>query len=216
MKRLARASAQSALNLTFFAVVATALLTFTYQLTHEQIVRSEEKEKFKLIAQLVPPELFDNDIMQDKLPVPASEELGTENVTTAYRARLKGEPSAVVLESIAPDGYAGKISLVLAVRPDGHLLGVRVVAHKETPGLGDYIELAKSPWIRVFEGQTLAEHEDGYWKVKKDGGHFEHRAGATVTPRAIVKAVNKALHYFERNSEILFATAPAAPERKKK
>jgi electron transport complex protein RnfG len=205
MKRIARSTLQTAVNLVFFAVLATAVLASTYFMTHDAIVKSEEAEKMKLINQIVPAALFDNDIIQDKLSVPASELLGTGDSTIAYRARLKGEPTVVVLESVAPDGYSGRIALILAVRANGELAGVRVVAHKETPGLGDYIELPKSPWIKGFDGKSRAVYKDADWKVKKDGGQFDHMAGATITPRAIVKAVNKALIYYGENRDRLFA-----------
>ncbi|MDO8988349.1 MAG: electron transport complex subunit RsxG [Sideroxyarcus sp.] len=215
MKRIARSSLQTAANLVFFAVLATAILSTTFFMTRDAIVKSEEAVKLKLIMQIVPSTLFDNDIIQDKLSIPASELLGTDDETIAYRARLKGEPTAVVLESVAPDGYSGRISLVLAVRANGELAGVRVVAHKETPGLGDYIELTKSTWITVFDGKSRAAYKDADWKVKKDGGQFEHMAGATITPRAIVKAVNKALIYFEENRDKLFAAAEPKKEEAK-
>jgi Na+-translocating ferredoxin:NAD+ oxidoreductase subunit G len=212
MKRIARSTLQTAINLVFFAVLGTAILASTFFLTHDAIVKSEEGEKMKLIMQIVPPELFDNDVIKDTLSIPASELLGTDDVTTAYRARLKGEPSAVVLSAIAPDGYSGKISLILAVRANGELAGVRVVAHKETPGLGDYIELPKSPWIKSFDGKSREVYKDADWKVKKDGGKFDHMAGATITPRAVVKAVHKALIYFEQNRDKLFVASEPKKE----
>jgi len=205
MKRIARSTLQTAVNLVFFAVIATAVLASTFFMTRDAIRKSEEAEKLKLINQIVPPTLFDNDIIQDTLSIPASELLGTGDTTVAYRARLKGDPSAVVLESVAPDGYSGKIALILAVRANGELAGVRVVAHKETPGLGDYIELPKSPWIKGFDGKSRAVYKDADWKVKKDGGQFDYMAGATITPRAVVKAVNKALIYYGENRDKLFA-----------
>ncbi len=211
MKRIARSTLQTAVNLVFFAVIGTAILASTFFMTHDAIVKSEEAEKLKLIMQIVPSSLFDNDVIQDTMSVPASELLGTADTTTAYRARLKGEPSAVVLEAIAPDGYSGKIFLILAVRANGELAGVRVVAHKETPGLGDYIELPKSPWIKGFDGKSRETYKDADWKVKKDGGQFDYMAGATITPRAVVKAVNKALIYFGENRDKLFAEQKPTP-----
>ena len=205
MRRIARSTLQTAINLVFFAVIGTAILASVFFLTRDAIRKSEENEKLKLIMQIVPPALFDNDIIQDTLDIPANDLLGTEETTPAYRARLKGEPSAVVLSSVAPDGYGGKISLILAVRSNGELAGVRVVTHKETPGLGDYIELPKSPWIKGFDGKSLAVYKDADWKVKKDGGKFDYMAGATITPRAVVKAVHKALIYFSENRDKLFA-----------
>ncbi len=205
MKRIARSTLQTAINLVFFAVLGTAVLASTFFMTHDAIQKSEEGEKLKLIMQIVPHELFDNDIIQDKLAIAPDALLGTSDSTTAYRARLKGEPSAVVLEAIAPDGYSGKIWLILAVRANGELAGVRVVSHHETPGLGDYIDIQKSPWIKGFDGKSRAVYKDADWKVKKDGGQFDYMAGATITPRAVVKAVNKALIYFEQNRDKLFA-----------
>jgi electron transport complex protein RnfG len=215
MKRIARSTLQTAVNLVFFSVLATAVLASTFFLTRDEIKKSVEGEKLKLINQIVPSDLFDNDIINDTLNIPANEMLGTEDVTVAYRARLKGENSAVVLESVAPDGYSGRIWLILAVRANGELAGVRVVAHKETPGLGDYIELPKGPWIKNFDGKSRAVYTDADWKVKKDGGQFDYMAGATITPRAIVKAVNKALVYFEANRDQLFAMSEPKKEEAK-
>jgi electron transport complex protein RnfG len=215
MRRIARSTLQTAINLVFFAVLATAILASTYFLTRDEIKKSEDAEKMKLINQLVPVALYDNDIIKDTLAIPADELLGTEDTTLAYRARLNGEDSAVVLESVAPDGYSGRIWLILAVRANGELAGVRVVTHKETPGLGDYIELPKSPWIKGFDGKSRAQYKDADWKVKKDGGQFDYMAGATITPRAIVKAVNKALIYFEQNRDKLFAANEPQKENAK-
>jgi electron transport complex protein RnfG len=215
MKRLARASLQSAVNLVFFAVIGTAVLASTFFLTHDEIVKSEKAEKLKLITQIVPAELFDNDVIQDSIDIPADPLLGNEDSTLAYRARLNGEPSAVVLEAVAPDGYSGKIALILAVRANGELAGVRVVTHKETPGLGDYIELPKSPWIKGFDGKSRETYTDADWKVKKDSGKFDYMAGATITPRAVVKAVNKALQYFAANRDTLLAARTPKPQKEK-
>ncbi len=213
MRRIARSTLQTAVNLVFFAILGTTVLASTFFLTHDAIVKSEEGEKLKLITQIVPPALFDNNIVQDTLIIPPDPLLGTEDDTAAYRARLNGEPSAVVLQAIAPDGYSGRISLILAVRPNGELTGVRIVAHKETPGLGDYIELPKSPWIRGFDGKSRTEYSDADWKVKKDGGKFDYMTGATITPRAVVKAVNKALIYFANNRAKLLCETSAVQEK---
>ena len=206
-----KSTLKTALNMVLFAVVGTAILAFTFMRTHALIVKSEEAEKLKLITQIVAPALFDNDIVKDTVEVPASAQLGTDEPGIAYRARLQGKPSVVILQAIAPDGYSGKISLILAIREDATLAGVRVVAHKETPGLGDYIDYAKNHWISVFDGTSHARYKEDDWQVKKDGGQFDYMAGATITPRAVVKAVHKALHYFEENREKLFATTAAQP-----
>lgn len=201
---MTQASVYTALNLLFFALVGTALLALTYELTHETIARSEEIEKLKLIRQIAPAAAFDNDIIKDTVILAADALLGNDNETVAYRGRLKHKPAIAVLQASAPDGYSGKINLIIAIHHDGRIGGVRVISHRETPGLGDYIEIAKSNWITGFNDTSLESHKDGDWKVKKDGGKFDYMAGATVTPRAIVKAVHKALRYFALHRDELF------------
>jgi len=212
MKDLSRATLLAAVNLLVFTSIGTAMLAFTFNQTRAPITKSEEQEKLKLISQLLPPSLFDNNVVRDMLTLKADTLLGTSDNSLAYRARLHGKPSAVVLEAVAPDGYSGKISLLVAIKASGEIAGVRVVSHHETPGLGDYIDLGKSPWIRNFDGTSQARYKDPDWKVKKDGGQFDYMAGATITPRAVIKAVHKTLQYFEQNRDKLFAVA-TAPEK---
>lgn len=210
-----RNSVRTAGILIAFTLVGTALLAYTFQVTRDIIAASEEREKLALITQTLPPALFDNDIIADAVELPATEELGTTAPSRVYRATLKGEPAALVFEVVAPDGYSGRISLLVAVRASGELAGVRVVSHNETPGLGDYIDVAKSPWIHVFDGKSLANVRPDGWKVKKDGGEFAYMSGATITPRAVVKAVHRALLYFDKEGGPLFAR-PAARQEKAK
>ena len=153
---VARFTLKTAINMALFTVVGTAILAFTYMQTRELILKSEEAEKLKLITQIVSPNLFDNDIVKDTVEVPASAQLGTDEPGIAYRARLQGKPSVVVLQATAPDGYSGKIRLIVAVREDATVAGVRVVAHKETPGLGDYIEYAKTGSCVAWENANVA------------------------------------------------------------
>lgn len=205
MKRLTKATLRTALNLLFFTLIGTTILAFTFNVTHELIAQSEETAKLKLINQIAAPSMYDNDLIRDTIILPASAQLGTEQDTIAYRGRLKGQPSIVVLEAIAPDGYSGKISMIVAINYTGVISGVRVVAHKETPGLGDYIDIAKNKWISLFGGASHQRYQEDDWQVKKDGGQIDYMAGATITPRAVAKAVHKALHYFEENRAGLFA-----------
>ncbi|HEX7454809.1 MAG TPA: electron transport complex subunit RsxG [Gallionella sp.] len=204
-RTMAKASFHTAINLAVFALIGTAILAFTYSQTHDRIAQSEEAEKLKLISQIVPQDLLDNDIIKDTLDIKPDALLGNEGITTAYRARLQNKPSVLVLEAVAPDGYSGKIALLVAIRDNGEVAGVRVVAHKETPGLGDYIEVTRSNWIKGFDGTSLEKYKNADWKVKKDGGQFDYMAGATITPRAVVKAVHKTLQYFAQHHDALFA-----------
>jgi electron transport complex protein RnfG len=203
-RTMVKASFITALNLLVFAVIGTALLALTYELTHDSIARSEEQEKLKLVTQIVPADAYDNDIIKSTAQLPADELLGNDDTTIAYIGRLKDQPSIAVLQVIAPDGYAGKISLIVSVHDNGRIGGVRVISHKETPGLGDYIDIAKNKWITIFDGTSLESIKDSDWKVKKDGGQFDYMAGATITPRAVVKAVHKALKYFAQHRDEMF------------
>lgn len=138
MKRtLAKSSLQTALNLLFFTVIGTTVLAFTYNQTKTPIEHSEEQERLQLISQIVPPEIADNDMIHDAIEIKPDPLLGTNEDTIAYRARLKGQATAVVLQAVAPDGYSGRIDLILAIRSTGQVSGVRAVAHREAPGLGD-------------------------------------------------------------------------------
>ena len=195
-----------------FTVLGTLVLASAFFATRAPIEESERQARLELFQQVLPAALHDNDLLKDTAIVVAGGELGNRDETLAYRARLAGQPSAVILEATAPDGYSGDIKLLVAVRTDGSIAGVRVVAHKETPGLGDYVDIAHGDWIKNFDEQSLAKTSDDAWRVKKDGGSFDYMAGATITPRAVVKAVHKTLKYFEAHRDELFA-APAAGEK---
>lgn len=210
-KNIIKHAVVTALILTAFTIVGTAMLAGTFQATKAPIAESERQAKLHLLSQVMPASLHDNDLLADSLDIPATPELGLKSGSTVYRARMKGEPAGVVLEAIAPDGYSGEIKLLIGIAVDGSLTGVRVLTHKETPGLGDYIELAHGEWIRNFDGRSLAIIPEEGWKVKKDGGQFEYMTGATITPRAVVKAVHKALQYYGQAHERLFASASAKP-----
>ncbi|OGV72973.1 MAG: electron transporter RnfG [Methylophilales bacterium RIFCSPHIGHO2_02_FULL_57_10] len=189
-----------------FTVLGTALLAYTFSTTREPIAKSEAEARMALFRQILPETLHDNDLLKDVVKIAPGGDLGNRDETLAYRARLNGQPSAVVLEAVAPDGYSGDIKLLIAVRGDGEIIGVRTLAHKETPGLGDYIDIGHGDWIKKnFDGQSLAKTPDAGWKVKKDNGRFDYMAGATITPRAVVKAVHKALQYFAAHRDELFA-----------
>ena len=189
-----------------FTVAGTTLLAYTFFATREPIARSEAEARMALFRQILPESMHDNDLLKDTLRIPAGGGLNNRDETLAYRARLAGKPSAVILETVAPDGYSGDIKLLVAIQADGAIAGVRVLAHKETPGLGDYIDIAHGDWIKKnFDGQSLAKTPDDSWKVKKDGGQFDYMAGATITPRAVVKAVHGALKYFAAQRDALFA-----------
>jgi electron transport complex protein RnfG len=187
-----------------FAVAGTTLVALTEFTTADAIVENERQMLLRNLYALLPADKLDNDIASDTLELPAAPLLGTESSSTAYRARLRGEPVAVIFNSIAPNGYNGKIYLLVGVNIDGRLAGVRVVKHAETPGLGDGIEIRKSPWIRAFDGKSLDNPDADGWRVKRDGGEFDQLTGATITPRAIIAAVRNTLLYYRQNADMIF------------
>lgn len=205
---------RTALILFVFVIIFTGLLSAAYLWTKPAIEASAVEEKMKLINEILPGSEYDNALLADTVPLPATKALNLDEPSTVYRARKNGQPAALVFEAVAPDGYAGKIKLILAIRADGQVAGVRVTQHKETPGLGDYVDPKKDknkarPWITQFVGMSLANVTDKDWKVKKDGGRIDYHAGATVTPRAVSKAVFKAVQWAAANREQLFATTGA-------
>lgn len=198
-------TSKTAITLILFAVVFTALLVFVFQITKVPIEKSEAAARLSLFRQIVPQRTHNNDLLKDTVTIAPSDLLGNKQATIANRARINNEPAAVIIEAIAHDGYSGDIKLLIAIKANGSISGVRVLAHKETPGLGDYIDIAKDNWIKLFDNESLLKTAESQWKVKKDGGAFDYMAGATITPRAVVKAVHKALQYFEANKQALFA-----------
>jgi len=194
----------SGVFLALFAVVGTTLVALTEYSTSAAITENERQVLLRNLYALLPRDKLDNDIATDTLQLPASTLLGTDDASTVYRARLGGEPVAAIFNSVAPDGYNGKILLLVGVYIDGRLAGVRVVKHAETPGLGDAVEIRKSPWINDFAGKSLANPTPERWRVKRDGGDFDQFTGATITPRAVVAAVRNTLLYYQQNADMIF------------
>lgn len=193
------------LMLAVFAIVATSLVSLTEINTRDQILENERQALLSALNALVDTKRYDNDILADSITLPETAELHTKKMTQVYRARKGNTPVAAVFTSIAPNGYNGKIKLLVGIYYDGTLAGVRVIQHKETPGLGDKIDLKKADWILAFNGLSLLNPADSKWKVKKDGGDFDQFTGATITPRAVVLAVKNALQYFKQHRNELFA-----------
>ncbi len=200
----------SAVMLGLFAMIGTALVAFTFDVTHERIAATERADLLRNLHRIVPAERHDNDLFTDTIQVIAPEFLGTSAPVTVYRARKEGKPVAVVLSPVAPDGYSGDIRLLVGIYEDGTLAGVRVTSQHETPGLGDLIDESRSDWILKFTGRSLKNPTEKQWKVKKDGGAFDQFTGATITPRAVVKAVRNALIYFKQHEDKLFGEEAAA------
>lgn len=203
---MARNMGIAALILSGFAVVGTGLVALTYTGTKDLIAANERAALLANLNALVPPERYDNRVTEDTLQIKDPRWLGTGEPVTLFRAYKDDQPVALFGTPVAPDGYGGPIKLLVGVYADGTLAGVRVLSHKETPGLGDAIESTRSDWILTFADKSLDNSEIENWKVKKDGGVFDQFTGATITPRAIVEAVRKFLVYFDKHKERLFAS----------
>jgi len=190
------------------AAIAVAMLSGVQILTRERIAAEQHRAQLATLNVVLPAALYDNDPIADRIAVRAPAWLGSDEAVNVWRARRGGVGSAVVIEAVAPDGYVGPIRLLIGVHADGTVSGVRVTAHSETPGLGDGIDAAKSNWIDRFAGRALGNPARERWTVQRDGGGFDQFAGATVTPRAIVRAVRRTLDYLERHQAELYAAAP--------
>lgn len=194
----------SATFLGLFAIIGTTMVALIYDATEERIAANERAFLLKSLHTLIPPEKHDNDLFSDVIEVTEKELLGSANAIRVYRARLAKQPVAAIINAVAPDGYSGSIELLVAIRYDGTLAGVRVVKHKETPGLGDAIDANKSDWILDFNDRSLSNPDKKGWAVKRDGGIFDQFTGATISPRAVVNAVHRSLLYFDTHKDELF------------
>jgi electron transport complex protein RnfG len=183
--------------LAVFALLASVLLGVTNWSTEDTIQQRLDEDLKKSLEEVVPAALHDNDMLQDTLTIPSADFNIGANETTVYLAKKSGKVAAVCFKFIAPDGYSGPINLIMGVDRDGNILGVRVLSHKETPGLGDKIEVTKSDWILSFVGRSLDALTPAQWAVKKDGGVFDQFAGATITPRKSVQAIHRGLQLFK-------------------
>jgi len=193
-----------ALTLAIIAAVLTAVLALVASFTRERIASNEQAWIRQRLDALLPPSTHDNDLLADSIAVTAPDLLGSAQPVKIYRARRAGAPVAAVLRPIAPDGYRGPIELLVAIGQDGRLIGVQVIRHEETPGLGDAFESRDVHWLDRFRGRSLTDPPIQRWTVRRDGGDFDAFTGATITPRAIVKAVRNALEYYQRNSRRIF------------
>jgi len=190
--------------LIIFAATGAALVGLTFTQTEDDIKHNEKLTLLRKLNNIIPANTYNNDLLIDTITIKASRLLGTKENSIAYRARNSGKNVAVVLTSVAPSGYNGPIHMLVGINESGRLAGVRVVKHRETPGLGDAVSITHSNWILGFDNKSLSNPDEKYWKVKRDGGHFDQFTGATITPRAVVKAIHNALLYFKKNQELLF------------
>lgn len=198
------------LSLGIVAMATCVTLVIANQLTRPKVIEAEKHDLQMTLTEVLPAGFADNDMLADNIKV--TDDSG--HAVTIYRARKAGTMQGAVFQTSAR-GYAGDILVLIGIDTDGRLLGARVIKHLETPGLGDKIEASKSKWIKDFEGKSLESPPADKWAVKKDGGVFDQFAGATITPRAVVKAVKQGLTFFAAHrTEILAPNAREATEGK--
>ena len=203
MATLGQSMIKNAIGLAIFAVVTAGLIAVTQVLTAERIEHQQREAQASALREIIPPRDHDNSLLDDRFQVPATASLGNREPIEGHRARQGEDVIGVILPVIAPDGYSGNIHLLVGISHGGEVLGVRVTSHQETPGLGDKIELRKGDWILSFDGRALDNPDSSGWQVVRDGGEFDQFTGATITPRAVVRAVYRALHFFDEHRDFL-------------
>lgn len=205
MQILGQSISRNSLLLGMFALGTTLLISATYLLTKDRIALEQRKAEEKALLEIVSASRHDNSMLDDTIAVDATTKgLSLRNAKQIYLARKNGKAVAAVIPVLAPDGYSGDISLIVGVNVDGSIAGVRALKHKETPGLGDYVDIKKSDWVLGFNGTSLNNPPLAQWAVKKDKGHFDQFTGATITPRAVVAATLRALQYAQTHRDALF------------
>jgi electron transport complex protein RnfG len=212
---MAERSGHNIAALAFVAVVAViggGLIGLSHELSRDRIAENQRARLRDTLHQVLDPAAHDNDLEASRRRVVAPELLGTAEPVDVFIATLRGEPVAALFATVAPRGYSGPIELLVGVATDGSVTGVRVLSHRETPGLGDAVELRRSAWIEQFTGMDSARLGPAGWAVSKRGGHFDSITGATVTPTAVIEAVRDTLIYFRANRDALFAPVPQTDE----
>ena len=194
----------TAMLLMVFAIIGSGIVGLTHETTFERIKRNEQLVLLRKLNTILPSSEYDNDLLDDQIMLEKDILLGTSAPSKAYLAYSSGIPVAAVLSPVAPNGYSGPIDMLVGIYYDGSVAGVRVVKHRETPGLGDAVESQRSDWILGFDDKSLGNPASKQWKVKRDGGEFDQFTGATITPRAVVKAVHSALLYFQQHRKQIF------------
>jgi len=195
---------KSGVTLAAIAAVCTSLVAFTYHLTADRIAANDKALLEKSLEPALSNIFFDSGVSESKLVLSPPHALPGEEEALIYRIYAKGEPVAALFVVTARDGFAGPIRILLGVDMQGVVTGIRILKHKETPGLGDKIESRRSDWVDQFPGRSINDPEVTGWALRSDGGQFDALTGASVTPRAVVKAMRDTLIYFEANREQIF------------
>lgn len=196
---------RNAMTLAIFAFVSVGLIAITHHLTKDKIAKEIEISLLKQLAIIAEPTSYNNDVYKDCVMVEDINQPEALIGQKVYRLRQNESNIGLMITATAPNGYSGRIDFALAVSANGSILGVNVLKHQETPGLGDKIERNKSDWIKQFSNLHKGQLTNADWQVKKDGGKFDALTGATVTPRAIVSAVKRSYDFVLKNQLALYA-----------
>ena len=200
----------SLLTLGLIGLAAALLLTGVHQLTQERIAEENQRRALASLQQLLPPEQYNNALVQDRFTARIA---GLSGAATIYRARFDDEPVALLADVVTSQGYSGDIRLLIGVDVSGNVLGVRALNHRETPGLGDRIELQRSDWIRQFDGRSLENPAAEQWQSDQRGGEFDTLSSATITSNAVIEAVRDVLRWYEAEQQQAFETPSENPDR---
>lgn len=204
----------NSLLLASFALITAVILAGTDSLTKDRIAESERQAAQRALLEIIPLDRHNNDLLMDVQPIPEKfwPLLGLKKGGDIHIARNNDQPVAAIIPTLIADGYSGNISMIVGVNIDDSIAGVRVVEHKETPGLGDKVDIKKSDWILSFNTKSLRNPQPSGWDVKKNGGDFDQFTGAIITPRAVIYQIAKVLDYFNKDSERLLAVANTTVE----
>jgi len=198
---------KSGVTLAIIAGFCTSLVALTWLLTADRIEANKKDWLERSLQPALAGLFFDGSVTESMITIPAPHELPGSDAAIIYRVYAAESPVAALFVVSARDGYAGPIRLLIGIAIDGSITGVRVLEHKETPGLGDRIETTKSDWVFQFDGHSLRDPEANRWAIKDDGGQFDQLTGASVTPRSIIRAIKETLIWFEANRVGVFAAA---------
>lgn len=202
----------SSLVLTVFAIITGAIIAATYLGTKDKIIEQQRIAQAKALLEIMPRASHDNMLIDDTVSTDDKEYLNLHGAEDIHIARKNGAIVGYIIPAIAPDGYSGDVHLITGIFSDGSIAGVRVIGHNETPGLGDKVDYKKSHWVDNFIGKSLLMPTIDRWKVKKDKGDFDQFTGATITPRAVTRAVLNTLLYYRKHAAELASAPPLAQE----
>jgi electron transport complex protein RnfG len=208
---VSRGILKNAITLAAIAAICTLLVAATYRVTAERIAANEQAWLERSLEPALSGVFFDSGVTEYKLELDPPHDLPGNDKAIIYRVFNESEPVAALFAVTALDGYAGPIRILVGIEINGTISGVRIVEHRETPGLGDRIHQSRSDWVYQFDGRSLTDPVDARWLLDVDGGEFDQITGASVTPRAIIKAIRETLLYFDANRDQLF-TLPASEQ----